>query len=127
MLRQPQRQPCRIAGIFVDFDAVELRQPDVREGHDALTARELPQAVPYPNLEGSDGFVGDDEEITRTAGGVEELDFRQPHEQLIQPFGVVLAVGVLVDEGVEEERADDLLNVGDRRIMNAQTRTHVGG
>ena len=57
MFSQPQRQPCRIARILVDLDTVELRQLDIREGHDMLTARKVAQSVPYPNLEGSDGFI----------------------------------------------------------------------
>ena len=45
---------------------------------------------------------------------------------MIQPFGVILAFGVLVDECIKKQRSYNLLNIGDGGVVNTQTRTHLG-
>ena len=65
-------------------------------------------------------LVGDDEEVAGAAGWVEDADFRDAFAQVEQGAPVVARSGQLRAEVVEEERVQDLEDVGDAGVVHAE-------
>ena len=139
VLGKPQREGGRVARIFVELYAVELRQGDGREGDDGHGGN-VAECLPDAYLKLAQALIGDDEEVAASACRVKEFDFRQPVEQRLKSLcGKLIADFLrhlfarfgtrrlkLLVERVEKERTDYLLYVRHRGIVHAESRALFG-
>ena len=125
VLGQPEGERGGVAGVFVYFYAVELREGDVAEREHR--GSEFNEALPDLDFQLTEALVGDDEEVAGAAGRVEELNFTHPDQQGVEGFGIVAGTQEFGGEVVQEEGLDDLLNVGYGGIVDAEFGTVFRG
>lgn len=98
---------------IVDLDAVKLREVYSRIRH----------AVHFQedgHLQAAQFFVGDDEEIARSAGGVEEFYAGYPMQKVVELFLVSFAFLERFFEVVQKEWLDDFHDIGHGGVVHAQ-------
>lgn len=114
ILRDDERQPRDLGGEVADFDAAKVGERDV--------ALAVGLAAPLVDL----GFdrahllVGDDEEVARAAGRVEDPDTRHAVAQVQKLPGIVAGLFQLLAQVVEEERVEHLQDVGHAGVVHAE-------
>lgn len=131
MVHEPHRHFGDSGRPLLDLNAVEEIHPQLGEREDvelllhpfACVAMKRPKHLDFKQTQFA---VGDDEEISATAGGVEEFKSAQLFMKLPEH---VLAVANLLElraESVHEKRIDDLLNVSLRRVVTARLPALLG-
>ena len=94
VIHEPQRDLGDFSGELLDLDAVELRHADLAQLGDV---EELSEVVPvqllqHVHFEAAQLAVGDEEEVSASAGGVEERERGDLLVELQQPI-IFLAQG----------------------------------
>ena len=122
MLRQSQGKRSHFVGKVVYLDAIKLRELDVDKRKFEASAQ-LTYLLPNLNLQFAKLLVSNNQEVSTTTGGVEELHPRDANQQLAKLLDIVLGVGKIFIQVVEEERLDNLHNVGHGGVVHPQRAT----